>query len=371
MKEYVLNSIKVRGNAIDFNLDMCGKKDVLTYQIEGYNCDLDLNEFEKRLDGIAVTLLMWAMVNNCDIRSEYPISEKLYYHLTYQVIPQLYICNPDKSHRIKIKAPIVSSKINTKSWVGTGCSCGIDSLSTIYTYNEIKLKNYELTHLVCMKTGAHHGNKAFHTDLENRLFQAEISNVKKFSEKIGKPLVIIDSNLNHFLIRNVNPWSYEAGHIFRNIGAIMMLQNFFGKYYYSDTYDLDHFQMNIRRDTAYYVKWLLPLLSSDNLQSYSVGMGAGRFEKTRLVCQHPSSYSTLHVCLQSEDNCGHCMKCIRTMVALDILGMLDKYRESFDVDYYNEHRSEYINIVASQRNQDAFYKELYPLFTDDMKKLVK
>ena len=287
------------------------------------------------------------------------------------MIPQRCICNPNNAHRIKIKAPIVSGKVNNKSWVGTGCSCGIDSLSTIYSYMSTELKGYELTHLVCMKTGAHHGNKAFHPDLENRLFRAEVRNVKNFSEKIGKPLVVIDSNLNYFLIRNVNPWSYEAGHIFRNLGAIMILQNFFGKYYYSDTYDLDHFQVNIRKDTAYYEKWLIPMLSSENLQSYSVGMGMGRFEKTRLVSQYSSNFSNLHVCLQSEGNCGHCMKCIRTMVALDILGVLEKYRESFDVEYYKEHRGEYINTVASQRNQDAFYNELYPLFTDEMKKLLK
>ena len=43
---------------------MCGKKDVLTYQVEGFNCDVNLEDVEKRLDGIAVTLVMWAMVNN-------------------------------------------------------------------------------------------------------------------------------------------------------------------------------------------------------------------------------------------------------------------------------------------------------------------
>ena len=50
---------------------------------------------DDRIDGIVVSLLPIAMKSGYEvIESEYPISEKLYYNLTYHVIPQIY--NTDK-----------------------------------------------------------------------------------------------------------------------------------------------------------------------------------------------------------------------------------------------------------------------------------
>lgn len=52
----------------------------------------------------------------------------------------------------------------------------------------------------------------------------------------------------------------------------------------------------------------------------------GRLQKTRLVVDRPELFNTLNVCNKEaagDDNCGRCEKCIRTMLALEALGILD------------------------------------------------
>lgn len=49
-------------------------------------------------------------------------------------------------------------------------------------------------------------------------------------------------------------------------------------------------------------------------------------------------------------NCGRCEKCTRTLLALDALGALDKYRDVFDVDYYLSHKQSYFKTLCIQRS---------------------
>lgn len=51
----------------------------------------------------------------------------------------------------------------------------------------------------------------------------------------------------------------------------------------------------------------------------------GRLDKTRLIATWPQALKSLHVCNRATDpstNCGDCEKCVRTMLALEALGIL-------------------------------------------------
>jgi hypothetical protein len=67
-------------------------------------------------------------------------------------------------------------------------------------------------------------------------------------------------------------------------------------------------------------------MSTSLLRFIHDGPSYSRFDKLRLVAESPVALSTLRVCYKSStvSNCGKCEKCLRTMIGLDILGVLDQ-----------------------------------------------
>lgn len=69
-----------------------------------------------------------------------------------------------------------------------------------------------------------------------------------------------------------------------------------------------------------------PLLSTSATRTRPYGAGHDRFEKLAFLVRFPLAIETLHVCWEerSDGNCGRCEKCLRTLIALDILGVRDR-----------------------------------------------
>ncbi len=70
-----------------------------------------------------------------------------------------------------------------------------------------------------------------------------------------------------------------------------------------------------------------PLWSSESLQVIHEGEAAPRLEKVRLLAQDEVAMQTLRVCWRNVGevyNCGTCEKCLRTMVALQAVGALER-----------------------------------------------
>lgn len=54
----------------------------------------------------------------------------------------------------------------------------------------------------------------------------------------------------------------------------------------------------------------------------------------------------------------------RTLFAIDLLGKLDKYEDIFDIHYWKSVKDNYIVKVVSNRNENAFYGDLYDLMNE-------
>jgi hypothetical protein len=77
------------------------------------------------------------------------------------------------------------------------------------------------------------------------------------------------------------------------------------------------------------------MLGTEGLQIIADGLEASRTFKTETIAQWPETYTTLRVCWRYVvfnettgliENCCRCQKCVRTMLALDLVGALHKYR---------------------------------------------
>jgi len=69
-----------------------------------------------------------------------------------------------------------------------------------------------------------------------------------------------------------------------------------------------------------------PYFTASATRTRHYGGGHDRFDKLAFLVRFPIVLDTLHVCWQerSEGNCGQCEKCLRTLVALDVLGARER-----------------------------------------------
>ena len=323
-----------------------------------------------RCDAAVVAMLSAAMVQGYDvIQSEMPISEELYYNLTYHVIPQLRL-GGNRAKELKIDAPRTRSTFEA-SGVGTGMSLGIDSFATYAEYADpVDSPDYRITHFTYFRVGAHHGRdvELGRSSLSNQeLYEGQLNRAREFCREYGYKLLVLDSNLGGFLTRAFEKISFRRSHTYRNVAAALMLQNVLGTYFYSSAYNLDLFELSLRADSAAYEKWLLPHLGTGSIRFLNSNRAWSRLEKTKIVSQTPASYRYLTVCLLGVKNCGKCFKCRKTLMALDALGddVLDLYASSFDLDEYRAaSRDEWFGSIYSRMAVPGFVG-------DDMKDIYR
>lgn len=295
----------------------------------------------ERSDAYVIAILNYAMRNNHDIVCEAPISEDLYYNIDKYLIDAL--CKYNKNfYRTKITAPVASDALPNAGAVGTGISCGVDSLHALASQTNLKFKRHNITHLCFNNVGSHgEGKKA------EQLFAARIENPKKFAEEYGYDFILSNSNL-----MEVIPQNHYKTHTYSSMFPVYCLQKLYHIYYYASAgYSYKDFHLeDIPIDCCGSYEMLsLPIFSTHQLRIYSEGEGMDRMDKLKDIVKFSPSYKYLNVCLEKGDNCGKCEKCIRTMLGLYALDKLDLYNEVFDVNYFKKHKNWYLKELVYYR----------------------
>jgi len=148
-------------------------------------------------------------------------------------------------------------------------------------------------------------NHALLTDVEQKL--------RETCRALDKPLVVIDSNIRHFITDHDLSWAKHANGI--GLAAVAHALGYRRQlvpatHTYSDLFPwgshplLDH------------------LLSTHQTMLLHDGATHDRTSKIESLGRDPEFLSILRVCWQDAGyNCGRCEKCVRTMVALELLGL--------------------------------------------------
>ena len=308
-------------------------------------------------DGVLTILLPFAVKNNYDIVSAIPVSEEILYNFNWHFLPQVAVCNKIDIPQIKIE----TVKTDYKPFaVSTGISCGVDSFTTLKEYTvECKYDDYKLTHLAFFENGAHHLGINGFSEEQKKCYEEQKEFVLKFCEQYNYEVVIVESNINEVLSKAFENDAFEHTHTFRNIGIVLQMQKLFKIYYYSSAWNLDVFNVDITRSPARYEKYLFSILTTKNTRIYSSNKAMTRLEKTEYILDFEQSYDNLLVCYMGGHNCGKCGKCIRTMITLDMLGKLELYKNSFDVEYYKKNKPIILSRIYAKKHFDPFMKELH------------
>ena len=174
----------------DFKIDK--EKKQIWFEVENeyskYLCD-------DRVDAIVVGLLNYAMKNNHNIKSDSYITEELFYKLKTYLIPALSK-NAEDLHNININIKTIEA-VNNAGGVGTGCSCGIDSMHAILNHLDIKEKQFKLTHLCINNVGAF--NECYSESGIEKVRKERTKESEKFAKEIGLPLIVTDTNISNII----------------------------------------------------------------------------------------------------------------------------------------------------------------------------
>lgn len=313
----------------------------------------------ERGDAFVIAVLNYAMRNHHDIVSEAPLTEDLYYNIDKYLVDAIAQYNND-FYRPQITAEVASEPLPCAGAVGTGISCGVDSLHALACQTSMKFKKHNITHLTFNNVGSHgEGERA------EKLYHARLERPRRFAEEYGFEFVASDSNL-----QNVVEQNHFKSHTYSSMFAVYCLQKLYSVYYYASSgYKYHEFRLyDIPGSSCGSYEMLsLPLLSTHNLRIYSEGEGMSRMTKLKSVVKYAPSYKYLNVCLDEGDNCGKCEKCVRTLLGLDALGALDKYSPVFDIAYYRKHKKWYLQQMLIQMAHGKHdYFEMYPYFKNEI-----
>ncbi len=294
----------------------------------------------ERGDAYLIGLLYLAMTERCDIYSEVPLTGELVHQLQTELIPTLTKYS-SRLYSTRIFAELDDTPLPSAGKIGTGCSCGIDSLYTIKKLNESTDKNYKIDYLVHNNVGAFsgHGVTSYQRYNDNKKQAIE------FCKKHGYKLITNDSNFG-----NAFPQSHLRTHLYSSVFSIYMLRKLWRRYYYASTgCDLeDYFGLkdNDLYDSAKYDLIALPAFSISQLRICNAGLYASRYEKTKELANDKAAQQFLSVCLTyGSKHCGTCSKCKRTLWMLDAIGKLNEFSNIFDIIYYKKNYGAYMRAL--------------------------
>lgn len=287
-----------------------------------------------------------------DIESRVPVSETLLFQLNTFVCPVLHEAYGEiyRVRKIEIRAPLIADNTETAGAVGAGLSCGTDSLYTVASYSKTAFPRQNLTHL-CFLDSFGDGCDAKILAREN----CRAARSARFCAENGFEFVRIRSNVHLFSPQRPRYFSIL------NPAKAMALLRLFSSYYSSSGFAVSEFYLT-ERDLAHAEPFFLAMLSAGALRFYCTGSEVTRFEKTKALVAFPPSFKFLDVCMYEAKNCGHCIKCLRTLYTLDVLGELDRYSAVFDLDDYRKNISRYAAECWVRKTfaDDGFCRELWP-----------
>lgn len=301
----------------------------------------------ERSDAFVLGLLYFALVNGYDIECTVPMSERLYYQLTYVYIPTVVKNDPALFNPIKIIAPLDNKRIENEGAVGASVSGGVDSFYSILRNYNNETTNYNITHLVI----ANCSNIYYGEDETRKMFNALCGNGRNIAKDLGLPIVEIYTNEHIFWYKH-----YMDLFCLRYASFPYALQKLFAVYNYSTGYQYKDFTFTAaNKDASHYDFFSVHLISNENLTLYSSGGEVSRAEKAEFIADNRVVQKRIQVCNVSNNigNCGQCEKCLRTQLNFYACGKLDNFTEAFDVkNFYLQKDKAILNILSRRGDYD-------------------
>ncbi len=275
-------------------------------------------------DGFAAALLPLAMRTGEPMRVRGSLSYRLAAGMRdYQRIQSVW--TPDFFRQVEIRADDLRTRARAgaSNAVGLAFSGGVDSFHTLWTHlpeNE-PYPPFRVSHCVMIN--------GFDEDADLQ-DGGSFRRIERLYEPLmaahGLELLVARTNLLHFLDPFIRAQSFAS---FLTAPALV-LGGLFSRYFVSSGCKFT--TLGMFRDGSSLM--FDHLLATETMEVFHDGAHSSRFEKIVALSRWPETYNRLRVCFRATGvpegghaiaNCCTCEKCLRTMIMLEIAGVLERY----------------------------------------------
>jgi hypothetical protein len=279
-------------------------------------------------DAFVVGLIASVMYLGEDIWVEGMVSTRLAHGLeTYQNVLNTWW--PDIFKCVDIHYESLVERRQDLRPRGVGCtfSGGLDSYHAVMQLlpSNVKYSGFSITHALMIN-----GFDQLYDPKRQDSARKMISIYQPILEEWGVNLLMIDSNMKSFRTAMLKRRDQVHSYCSALAACAHALGGVFGRFGISGhaTYAYNQLEPDGSHPA------LDHLLSSDQLQIIHTGTSHSRSKKTEILAEISNVQKSLRVCFGALNfdqqtgmpvNCCECEKCIRTMVAMIIIGKLDKF----------------------------------------------
>ena len=311
----------------------------------------------ERSDAFVLAMLQYVLIHHEDITCEAPMTDRLYEQLTEQFLPPFCKINGLST---KIVASVAAEVDHPEDGVrvGSGISCGVDSLHVYACHDDIDLACIWSTGVVTLDNTA-----------EIRADQVVALQKRAESFCNDKSLELLKgwTNFDGDFMPGVQ-WDGMTTN--GNLFCIFAIQKLWRRYYVASDCDIANFHFkvgSINGDPARYEYFLFPFVCLDRIQVRMDGAAHNRVEKVGDLVKYEPAKRYLNVCWQTNENhrngTNDCPKCMRTLLDLDAFGAVDDFKEVFDVEYFHKFQHEFLaEYYRGVIQKDNFALELVSYF---------
>ena len=265
-----------------------------------------------RADGFVAALVLRAMAVGEDIEVRAPLSSRLARGLAeYQQVMASWF--PHRLTPVEIRGPLEPVAPEPGGAILTAFSGGVDSFYTLWAHagEHEPDERARITHGLFV-----HG---FDLPLSQAADAYEVARARfgKGLAHLGVELVTARTNIQSFVPRG--DWGLFHGSAL--IGSALALGGGVRRFYVPAAHTEGHL-FPLGSDPR-----IDPLLSTEALEVVHDGADVTRVQKTAVIGGWPPTFGRLRVCVSYDPtvpNCCRCEKCVRTMMTLDLLGLLDR-----------------------------------------------
>lgn len=163
-----------------------------------------------------------------------------------------------------------------------------------------------------------------------------------------------------------------------NASAYLSMQGLFKRCYIASSYLVEQTEFKAS-DPFHYENILFHNLSSENTEIIVSNPNMSRVDKTKFICGNEFVKRYLYVCqhdsivnenlneeyaqniVMDKMNCSKCFKCRRTLLTLDVLGVINEFGHVFNLNTYRKNKDKYVAYCIYTKHKDIFNREIYEL----------
>ena len=310
-------------------------------------------------DAFVLIPLYLAMLHKQDLHIRGRISAKLYQNIKWYV-QKIWCDFYDGLSPITFTVDgFIPPPKKRGKLIGTGISCGVDSLSTIYDhFIRERDANFRINALFYFNCGIF-GEFGDPQWLELTLNRNEPG--KRAAKDLGLPCYYLNSNLHAFRkLVDMNKLNFIAVY-----SCALSLGNAVSRYYVSNGFsynEIKDFNQHLHNNdmAGFCESYLVPLIQTERTELIIDGCQYRRVDKLKNIVDWDIARKYLNVCWQytpDGSNCGGCGKCLRTMLPLEIMGKLDDFAAVFYLEKYRELSFRYKIHCLKNYGKDPFETE--------------